>query len=426
MSEVTIEPTHTEQGRTVHYCMDCDYEYATDYVPPVGHSLQQEIHSPTCTEQGYTYNYCSCGYHYNTDFTEPLGHTLSVEEVSPTCNTEGYKIADCSVCGYHYTYDVVAPRGHDMDTEQTFVSADTDMAHTTFTCKTCGLSYTRDISYNEVYTGAYVENTNVLAKGIDVSYYNHSTDSKGNYLPLDWELIKSQGYDFAIIRIGYMETQTKIFLDPTFEMNYTGAKAAGLDVGAYFASFAYSMEDVKYEAIETLKVLEGKQFEYPIFFDIEYDIQEKIDSKKLNPADNNPDFFTDICFYFINELQKNGYFAALYTNNDWLTYNLDKDRLSQWFDIWYARYPISGNTVVNEATWNFDLYGKQMAMWQFSRTGTVDGIYDTAGKLMTFDKSYAYKDYPSIMKKYGLNGYKPAKGTTNLDGKFSKGTAEQT
>lgn len=425
MSEVTIEPTHTEQGRTVHYCMNCDYEYATDYVPPVGHSLQQEIHSPTCTEQGYTYNYCSCGYHYNTDFTEPLGHTLSVEEVSPTCNTEGYKIADCSVCGYHYTYDVVAPRGHDMDTEQTFVSADTDMAHTTFTCKTCGLSYTRDISYNEVYTGAYVENTNVLAKGIDVSYYNHSTDSKGNYLPLDWELIKSQGYDFAIIRIGYMETQTKIFLDPTFEMNYTGAKAAGLDVGAYFYSCAYSIEDAECEVTAVLKELKDKQFEYPIFFDIEYDLQSKDALEKLDFT-NNPDILTDICFTFINGLQKNGYFAALYANNNWLTYKLDKDRLSQWFDIWYARYPISGKTVVNEATWNFNLYGKQMAMWQFSSTGTVDGIYDTAGKLMTFDKNYAYKDYPSIMKKYGLNGYKPAKDTTNLDGKFSKGTAEQT
>ena len=42
-------------------------------------------------------------------------------------------------------------------------------------------------------------------------------------------------------------------------------------------------------------------------------------------------------------------------------------------------------------------------MWQYSSTGIIpnSGIL----KNQTVDLNYAYKDYPSIIKKYGFNGY---------------------
>ncbi len=421
MSEVTVEPTHEKEGRTVYYCLDCEYEYSSDFVPPVGHSLTKEVHAPTCSEQGYTYNYCQCGYHFTSDYTPPLGHTLSVNSVEPTCNTEGYKVADCSVCGYHYTYDVVSPLGHELSVEKTHVSLDNEMASSTFTCSKCDLNYVGDhIFYSDIYKGSYVSNKNVLAKGIDVSRHQHEQDGEGNWLPLDWAQIKAQGYDFAILRIGYMGSGNVGKLDPVFEMNYKAAKEAGLAVGAYIYSYAYSTADARAEAEFVMAAISGKQFEYPIFFDVE-------DNLILN---NATDDITDICSEFINTLQSNGYFAAIYANPNWLTNHMDTQKVTTLFDVWYARWLTADtNTVVNEATWS-DAYGEQMAMWQFSQTGNIEGIYypykkneDGSQKPVFFDLNYVYKDYPSIMKKYGLNGFEAQKDTANLDGEYSEGTA---
>lgn len=428
MSEVTVEPTHEKEGRTVYYCLDCDYEYSSNFVPPLGHTLSQELHAPTCTEQGYTYNYCNCGYHYNTDYVAPLGHTLSVETVAASCDTEGYKIADCSVCGYHYTYDVTSPLGHTLSSTRTYVSLDNEEASTTYDCSVCGLHYVGDeVFYHDIYKGAYVSNTEVLAKGLDVSYHQHEQDGDGNWLPLDWEHIKSQGYDFVILRIGYMGSGNVGVLDEVFEMNYRDAKAAGLDVGAYFFSYAYSIEDARAEAEFALSAIEGKQFEYPVFFDIEHK-PETITEKGLTPT-----MLTDICSEFISILQSNGYFAALYTGAYWMADNLNVSKVTSLFDIWYARYDYSASSgvVVTEDTWDFEKYGDQMALWQFSETGTIDGVYyqyqknsDGSAKPVSFDMNYVYKDYPSIMKKYGLNGYELTKDTANLDGEYSEGQTE--
>jgi GH25 family lysozyme M1 (1,4-beta-N-acetylmuramidase) len=38
-------------------------------------------------------------------------------------------------------------------------------------------------------------------------------------------------------------------------------------------------------------------------------------------------------------------------------------------------------------------------MWQYSWKGKIDGIIGDV------DLNYCYKDYPSIIKKAGLNGY---------------------
>ena len=100
-------------------------------------------------------------------------------------------------------------------------------------------------------------------------------------------------------------------------------------------------------------------------------------------------------------------------------------------DVWCAHW-ITGSTstVVNEATWD-PTWGQQLSMWQFSQTGTIDGVYyphekdeDGNPKLVSFDMNYAYRDYPSIIKNYGLNGYELPKDLANLDGEYSGGAAQ--
>ena len=81
---------------------------------------------------------------------------------------------------------------------------------------------------------------------------------------IDWSKVKT---DFAILRAGFGRYASQ--KDPQFERNYAGAKAAGIPVGAYWYSYARSAEEAREEAKACLQVLQGKQFEFPIYFDIE-------------------------------------------------------------------------------------------------------------------------------------------------------------
>jgi hypothetical protein len=172
-----------------------------------------------------------------------------------------------------------------------------------------------------------------------------------------------------------------------------------------FFSYAYSVEDARAEAQAFLTLLDGKRFEYPVFLDIEHSPQ-KIAEMGMTRED-----ITDICVEFISTLQKNGYYAALYTNEDWLTNYLDRAEITALFDVWYARYASSTDTVV-DAVWNTNAFGQQMGLWQFSQTGIIEGIYykyqkeeNGSAKAVLFDMNYAYKDYPALIRRFGLNGY---------------------
>ena len=98
--------------------------------------------------------------------------------------------------------------------------------------------------------------------GIDVSKYNH---------PIDWKKVKDAGVKFAILRIGFASTSNRnnLNLDPYFEEFYKGAKAVNMPVGGYFYSRCNSVSTAKKEAEFILNAIKGKQFEYPIWLDVE-------------------------------------------------------------------------------------------------------------------------------------------------------------
>ena len=62
----------------------------------------------------------------------------------------------------------------------------------------------------------------VVKKGIDVSHHNGV---------LDWQKIKNDGIDFALIRTGFGKEFTSQ-IDKQFENNYRNAKAVGMPLGA--------------------------------------------------------------------------------------------------------------------------------------------------------------------------------------------------
>ena len=398
----TVKPTCTKQGYEKFTC-SCGYTYAANYVEPTGHTLQKQVHQPTCNTEGYTEYACTCGYSFVSDTVEPKGHTIVSQTTLPTCTEEGYTVNSCT-CGYSYVSSHVAPLGHTLTSSVTPPDCE-NAGYTTYTCACtysyrsdfvkplghrfessvskrptgtehgeitfscdCGETYTNLILRGDVFEGAYVDGNRILAHGIDVSKWNGA---------VNWEEIKSLGIDFVIIRAGYSGT-----VDPNFEANYAGAKEVGLDVGAYYYTYADSVAEALEDAEEFAGWLAGKQFEYPVYLDMEDNVQSGLD----------PTLLSEMCTRFINYMQASGYFCGLYANYNWLTYIYDAEDLTPYFDVWFARY------YDNTDQWRSE-WGDCMGMWQYSETGTL-GTHTGH-----FDLNVAFKDYPSLIKSLGYNGF---------------------
>ena len=378
--ETTVTPPTCESGgSTLYECESCGYSYVSDHTPPSDHKMSQIEVEATCGAAGYTLHYCECGYSYRSSHTPPLEHSLSSVEHSASCTEQGYVSYECENCNYAFRSNFCEPLGHNFSTSSARPTA-TRAGYTDYACE-CGYSYRGDyVYYSDILESAYVENQTVLARGIDVSRWNHQIDTaSGDYLPLDWEAVKRAGFEFVILKVG----STKSGLEPTFMMDYEGARAAGLEVGAYFYTYSTTLEGIAKDARDLLSYIKGKQFEYPIYLDLE-------DPSLSSLGKNN---LSAMCETFLCTLQENGYYAGLYTNHTWLTTILDTPRMVTLFDLWYARYPLS-----EKPTWNEEKYGKQLGMWQYTESGEIDGLEGS------FDLNYAYKDYKEIMQRWKLNG----------------------
>ena len=205
-------------------------------------------------------------------------------------------------------------------------------------------------------------------KGIDVSYYQGV---------IDFEKVKASGIDFVIIRAGYGRVFEQ--RDINFERNYKCAKAAGLKVGAYWYSYADSVEDAKKEAAVCLEVIKGKTFDYPIYFDLE-------EPKQFARGKT---FCSNLVKAFCNTLEAAGYFAGLYISRSPLTTHITTEVANR-YAVWVAEYGYKLN------------YSGNYGMWQNTSTARIPGI---AGNV---DHDFCYIDYPSIIKNKGLNGFKAA------------------
>ena len=374
-------PTCTETGKKTLICSKCGF-IDIEYLEKLPHDAKvSETVAPTCTDEGYSVYLCECGYTYKSDYVAPMGHTLKKEAiVAKSCSDVGYTHYKCESCEYNFNSDYV-PQSHEFEISLTRPTA-TQSGFTTHTCKDCSYHYdTNFLKYTDILPTPYLESSTPLCKGLDIYDEEHKTNASGEYLPLDWEAIKAQGYDFVILKIGSDYSGKS----KTFEMDYAGAKAAGLEVGAYYYAYSSTVSGTRNDAQEVLEWINGKQFEYPIY----YDIEEQYLADTLSK-----DSLTELITVFIEELQINGYYAALYVNHNWLNNILDTKTIIKRFDIWYARYPQT-----EAPTWNEEKYGKQLSIWQFTDKGTVEG-FDTE-----VDLNYCYRDYPSLMKQWGLNGF---------------------
>lgn len=210
-----------------------------------------------------------------------------------------------------------------------------------------------------------------MIKGFDISSWQ-----KG----INFDALKNAGIDFLILRAGFTGWGTGVSYnkDDCFENFYNQSKKYGINVGAYWYSCANTREKGIAEARYMYEnCLKGKQFEYPIYIDVE-DTHHQVNNKRG---------VTDAIIGFCEYLENLGYYVGIYASD--ISGFKDKMYISELnaYDKWVARYGSEPKFVT------------QYGMWQASSSGKINGYN---GNL---DCDVSYKDYRNIMLSVGLNGF---------------------
>ncbi|MEE5994686.1 MAG: glycoside hydrolase family 25 protein [Oscillospiraceae bacterium] len=209
--------------------------------------------------------------------------------------------------------------------------------------------------------------------GIDVSYHQGE---------IDWNKVKNSGKaDFVILRAGI-----GLKKDVRFEEYYANCKKLGIPVGAYWYSYATTGAKAIQEATCFLDAVKGKQFEYPLFFDIE-------ESNQFSTGIANCSY---VARTFCEALEKAGYYVGIYASKSHLEDYLTAE-VRERFAVWVAHYGVGQTS-----------YSGQFGMWQKSDTGRIDGI---SGDV---DLDECYIDYPEIIQGRGFNGFEKAEAITPI------------
>ena len=192
---------------------------------------------------------------------------------------------------------------------------------------------------------------------------------------------KSEGVEFVILRGAYSTIK-----DTKFESYYKTCKELNLPVGVYHYSMAKSVPEARSEANFLINnVLKEKQFEYPIYMDVEDKVQGAL----------GKDLLTDIVIAFCDTLEKAGYYVGIYSSASFFASYMHESKLER-FDKWIAQWSKSCT------------YKGNYGMWQFG--GETNKLRCTIIADVVCDQDYCYKDYPAIIKSAGLNGFEHKDG----------------
>ena len=215
---------------------------------------------------------------------------------------------------------------------------------------------------------------------IDVSRWQGIIKMEG------WAQVKAAGYKGAMLKT--VSTNRKLskradglYIDPTFETNYRNARAAGLDVGVYYYTYATSEAMADAELALLRQAVWGKEFSLPVCVDVE---ENKL--KQLSTLD-----LSNLTAYALEQVEKMGFYAQLYTYTGY-KYELDMDRLSSRWDVWLADY--TGETP--NVTFNYNAH-------QHTSKGSVPGITGNV------DLNVTTLNYPKIIRKKGLTRLREGK-----------------
>lgn len=202
-------------------------------------------------------------------------------------------------------------------------------------------------------------------KVVDISTWNKK---------IDFETLKDN-VDGVIIRCGY-GSDIKSQDDEWWERNVSECERLGIPYGVYLYSYATSAAMVQSETEHILRLIKGRNLQYPVFIDLE-------------DRSQRPYFNADWFIKMGEQIEAEGFWFGVYANLDWFR-NVIGNKLDR-FVRWVAQY----NSTL-------DTYGD---MWQYTSNGYVKGI---SGRC---DLNICYRDFPAeiLAKKNGTTVEKEEK-----------------
>lgn len=197
-------------------------------------------------------------------------------------------------------------------------------------------------------------------RGIDISSHNGT---------INFDKIKEQGL-FCLIRVAYGSRG----IDKMGKYNMTECQKLGIPFGAYVYSYARNEAEARTEVANLLSQIKGFAPTYPIIIDME----DADGYKEKNGVTD--EMCKEICKIECKSIEDAGYYAMIYANKDWFENKLNDEEIDK-YDKWLAQ-------------WNKEItYGKPVGIWQYTSSGSVDGVPSKR-----VDMNIAYRDYPYLIK----------------------------
>ena len=198
---------------------------------------------------------------------------------------------------------------------------------------------------------------------------------------IDWAQVAAAGYKGAMLKT--VSTNRKLskradglYIDPTFETNYRNAKAAGLDVGVYYYTYATSEAMADAELALVRQAVYGKELTLPVAVDVEENKLKQLGRQAL----------TDLTAYALARIEAMGFYAQLYTYTSFANTRLYMGGAALTpYDVWLADYTGKPPAV----TFKYNSH-------QHTSKGAVPGI---SGDV---DLNVTTLNYPRIIEKKGL------------------------
>ncbi len=208
--------------------------------------------------------------------------------------------------------------------------------------------------------------------GIDISKW------QGNF---NFKKAINEGVTFAILKGGGGDNG--LYTDAKFEKNYAEAKKNNIPVGAYWFSKATSIDEAANEAEYFYRnILRKKQFELPIFIDVEHKDMFALGKDKL----------TEIVKVWCDKLETLGFWVGIYSTVYAFSAYMNDSELER-YTHWVAQW-------AEECTYpNPDVMG----IWQFG--GETNLLRKNTVADVVCDQNYMYRDFPALIKERGLNGF---------------------
>ena len=158
----------------------------------------------------------------------------------------------------------------------------------------------------------------------------------------------------VIIRVGgtgYGDAHP-VYEDDQFEEHYAGFSAAGVKIGAYFYAGAINEQILDEEIALCKRMLAGKKFDLPIYYDIEAPYQYSLLSTNTR---------TKLAIKWLEAMHAAGFHVGVYASLSWAYNMLDMQQIPDYASVWIAQY------------YEKCEYSGRYDLWQYTSEGRISG-----------------------------------------------------